>query len=361
MRVLVTADAVGGVWTYALDLAAGLRARGDDPVLAVLGPPASSDQAEAAQCAGLRLIDTGLPLEWTAADEAELGEAARELSRLASAEQVRLVHLSNPALAADARFAMTVVGVAHSCLATWWAAVREGPPPAEYAWRIAATARGYAACDVMIAPSAAHGGAVRRTYGVDPLVARNGRATPLRRVAGRDIPVTTAGRLWDEGKGAATLDAAAQALDAPILAFGPASGPQGQRIVLPHLRLAGTRPQRELEDALGRTQVFASASLYEPFGLAVLEAAQAGCALVLSDIPTFRELWEGAALFVTPGDAGAFAAAIGALLRDRPERDRLATAALVRASRYDLSTFVDTTRAIYRAALRPAGRAEAAA
>ena len=39
-------------------------------------------------------------------------------------------------------------------------------------------------------------------------------------------------------------------------------------------------------------------ALYEPFGLAVLEAAQAGCALVLSDIPTFRELWDGAALFV---------------------------------------------------------------
>jgi hypothetical protein len=38
----------------------------------------------------------------------------------------------------------------------------------------------------------------------------------------------------------------------------------------------------------------------EPFGLAVLEAAQAGCPLVLSDLPGFRELWDGAALFRRP-------------------------------------------------------------
>ena len=51
---------------------------------------------------------------------------------------------------------------------------------------------------------------------------------------------------------------------------------------------------------MARTAVFVSPALYEPFGLAVLEAAQAGCALVLSDIPTFRELWDGVALFVAP-------------------------------------------------------------
>ncbi len=50
--------------------------------------------------------------------------------------------------------------------------------------------------------------------------------------------------------------------------------------------------------AYAAATVFASMARYEPFGLAVLEAAQAGMRLVLSDIPTFRELWDGAAIFV---------------------------------------------------------------
>ena len=40
-HVLMTADAVGGVWTYALDLCRGLGTRGVHVSLVVLGPPAS--------------------------------------------------------------------------------------------------------------------------------------------------------------------------------------------------------------------------------------------------------------------------------------------------------------------------------
>jgi glycosyltransferase involved in cell wall biosynthesis len=50
--------------------------------------------------------------------------------------------------------------------------------------------------------------------------------------------------------------------------------------------------------AYAGASVFASMALYEPFGLAVLEAAQAGTRLVLRDTPGFRELWDGAATFV---------------------------------------------------------------
>ena len=48
MKILMTADAVGGVWTYALDLAVGLAPRGVEVVLAVLGPAPSPRQRAAA-------------------------------------------------------------------------------------------------------------------------------------------------------------------------------------------------------------------------------------------------------------------------------------------------------------------------
>ena len=80
----------------------------------------------------------------------------------------------------------------------------------------------------------------------------------------------------------------------------------------------------------------------------MLEAAQAGCALVLSDIATFRELWAGAAMFVPPGDPAGLAAALTKLLHDPAERERLSAAARVRADRYDLDRWVTATRAIHQ-------------
>jgi hypothetical protein len=62
--VFITADAVGGVWQYSLDLAAGLAERGIEPIVAVSGPsPAAAQKAKVHAISGLHLIDTGLPLD----------------------------------------------------------------------------------------------------------------------------------------------------------------------------------------------------------------------------------------------------------------------------------------------------------
>ncbi|MFL5224058.1 MAG: glycosyltransferase, partial [Microvirga sp.] len=90
---------------------------------------------------------------------------------------------------------------------------------------------------------------------------------------------------------------------------------------------------------------------YEPFGLAVLEAAQAGCALVLSDIPTLRELWDGAALFVAADDDAAIAAAIRDLVADPRRRARLGVAARARSEIYTVESTAQGMMAIYEAVL----------
>ena len=48
-RVLLSTDAVGGVWSYTIDLARGLADRGIEPVMAVLGPPPTEDKVQQAQ------------------------------------------------------------------------------------------------------------------------------------------------------------------------------------------------------------------------------------------------------------------------------------------------------------------------
>jgi glycosyltransferase involved in cell wall biosynthesis len=104
-----------------------------------------------------------------------------------------------------------------------------------------------------------------------------------------------------------------------------------------------------------------SAALYEPFGLAILEAAQAGCALVLSDLDSFRELWTDAALFAPANDEEAFAAAIGRLLSDPDLRADYAHAAQNRARAFGLDAFVDDMLNHYRSLLAGGGARDNAA
>ncbi len=47
----------------------------------------------------------------------------------------------------------------------------------------------------------------------------------------------------------------------------------------------------EMREQYARAAIFAHPARYEPFGLSVLEAALSGCALVLGDISSLRELW----------------------------------------------------------------------
>ena len=58
-------------------------------------------------------------------------------------------------------------------------------------------------------------------------------------------------------------------------------------------------------------------SIYEGFGLPLVEAMAAGTPIICSDIPVFREVAADAALFVPPGDAGEWARAVARVLSDR--------------------------------------------
>jgi glycosyltransferase involved in cell wall biosynthesis len=340
-RWLLTTDTVGGVWTYSIELARGLTALGGDVVLVTTGPAPTAAQIDVLTAIpGVLPVITDLPLDWLAESEGQLlgaGEALAELVRTAAADLgVEGVQLHAPALAARADFPVPVVSVVHSCVATWWAAVRGGPLPDDLAWQARLTGDGLARSNRIVVPTAAFAAAVRSAYRLPhaPVAVHNGRAAR----SGTSQPwrdsVLTVGRLWDEGKGAAVFDAAAAVSSIPFEAAGPLIGPNGSMVALHHAKALGTLSQDALADRLAGRPIFASPGRYEPFGLAVLEAAAAQCALVLADIPTLRELWDGAATFVPAGNPEALAAAAEALIA-RPElRAAQGAAAAERATRY---------------------------
>ncbi len=351
-RVLVTADAVGGVWRYTLELVRGLAEFDVESVIAVLGPaPSTAQLAEANALAPM--IATDLALDWTAEDEATLHGAAAALRALAEREAVDLVHLHAPALAGFDAWPVPVVSVAHSCLATWWRAVRATPLPEDFRWRVAATARGLAASDAVIAPSRSFADALRAEYGTGEItVVHNGTRDAEPADMPRQAAVLTVGRLWDEGKNIAALDRIAMRIAAPVLAAGPIEGPNGAAIRLHRVRHLGTLDPAALRRVAASAAIYASPARYEPFGLGVLEAAQAGMALVLSDIPTFRELWDGAAVFVSVDDEDGMVQVLANLLAAPGASAAMGARARERAGRYTAEAMARGTVAVHRTVLR---------
>lgn len=362
LKLLMTCDAVGGVWTYVLDLAAGLSALGIDCVLAVLGPEPRAEQCAAAEAVpGLVVERIDRPLDWTAADRSEVEAAQAAIEAAIRRHGPDVVQVNSAALAAGLEGLAPLVVACHSCVATWWEAVKGGPLPHDFQWRKAMAAEGLAAADAVVAPSAAFARMTASVYGLEdrPITVHNGRRTANpRKTRPRLAPgfVFTAGRLWDDGKDAATLDRAAALIEGPVVAAGALAGPNGTKVRFANLRCIGQVPDAMIAGWLSGAPVFVSMARYEPFGLVVLEAAQAGCPLILGDTPVFRELWDGAAAFVPCGDEHRLAGIVNAILRDPAGRARLGAAARMRASRYAADRMAREMASIYRtlaSGLRP--------
>lgn len=354
----MTTDAIGGVWQYATELAAALAPLGVETVLAVMGPSSPRPPTGGVT---FEVIHTALPLDWLASDAATVIAAGEAIVALALEVNADLVHLNSPALAAHTRFPVPVVAAAHGCVGTWWQAARGTVPDGAYAWHAELMAKGLRAADAIVAPSAAFAATLQQTYALpaSPRVVHNGR-TPFELP---EAPPTdtafTAGRLWDDVKNTALLDRVAGLLATPFRAAGPATGPNGEQAAMLHLDHLGVLDEPALAAELAARPIFVSAAKFEPFGLSVLEAAAAGCPLVLSNIDTFRELWTGAALFVGEEAPQAYAAAIARIQGDPALRTHLGEAARRRAAQYTPEAMASAMAAIYAGVLARPVRAAA--
>jgi glycosyltransferase involved in cell wall biosynthesis len=356
----MTADAIGGVWPYAMTLAEALGPAAEI-VLAVMGPPpAAAQQLAAAALPNLRLLHGDYRLEWMPDAAADIGRSREWLRHLAAIWRPDIIHLNGYAQAAG-RWPAPVLVAAHSCVLSWWQAVHRCPPPREwrgYARRVRA---GLAAAERIVAPSGAMLDALARPYGLPRGgdIVRNGCAPGRRAAAPKEDFVLAAGRLWDEGKNLAALDAAAALLSWPVYLAGDPRHPSGRRFASKAAQALGPLAPPVLAEWMARAAIYALPARYEPFGLSILEAAASGCALILGDIPSLRELWQDAAVFVPPDDPGAIAASIDRLIGDRERRSLLAAAALRRARRYSATRMARGYARIYRE-LAPAPRPAAA-
>lgn len=355
-RVLLTADSVGGVWTYALDLARQLTGHGVEVHLATMGAALRAPQREAAlRIHGLHLHPSEFRLEWMQDPWEQVDRAGAWLLGLERRLAPDLVHLNQFAFGALPWQAPTLL-VAHSCVLSWWRAVHGAPAPmpqwATYRARVAA---GLAGASLVAAPTRALLATLPGHYDVQP----RRRVLPVGRdpagwVAQAKQPVVlAAGRLWDAAKNIAALDAVAPQLSWTVQVAGDRTHPEGGTHTCRHLHWLGLLTPQELAGAMGAAAIYCLPARYEPFGLSVLEAAFSGCALVLGDIPSLRETWDDAAVFVAPDDHHGLRRRLQGLIADPAARAALAMAARRRARLFTAQAMAKACLDSY-AALSPA-------
>jgi glycogen synthase len=349
----MTTDAVGGVWDYALELARGLTGAQVEVVLAVMGPgPGPHHRAAAQAIAGIDLVVGPYRLEWQEDPWDDVARAGDWLLELEARCGCDLVHLNGFAHGAlPFRSPKLVVG--HSCVLSWWQACHGVPAPASWgAYRQVATA-GLAGADCVVAPTRWMLAALEEHYGALRVgcVIPNGRSLSAYHAGDKQPFVLSAGRLWDQAKNAAALARVAPRVPWPVKIAGADSVEHGgpRNDALPEgAELLGRLPSAALARLYAEAAIYALPARYEPFGLTVLEAALSECALVLGDIPTLRELWEGAALFVPPDDEDALELILRTLMNQPELCALLALRARQRALKYGATQMMVRYLALYR-------------
>lgn len=179
----------------------------------------------------------------------------------------------------------------------------------------------------VIAVSRAAQATARAVTGWEPVVIGNGVLLPEPPSAragwrGGERPrIGFLGRLDEPRKGFGVFrDLAVMAstagLDAEFVAIGPGSVTAGP------VRLVGPVDDTTRDDALRRLDVLVAPNLFgESFGLVLVEALAAGCAVVASDLPGFRDVLAagGVGTLFATGDVSSALAALQEVLEAPPD------------------------------------------
>jgi glycosyltransferase involved in cell wall biosynthesis len=184
--------------------------------------------------------------------------------------------------------------------------------------------------------------ALRREYGVGPPYA-----------------VVASARNWKtKNLGSATVALmkvwARTGIEFTILAYGPREGIDAERRERkdpPNLVEAGYVTAKQLAIIFRHAHVFVMPSLYEGFGLPLLEAMSCGCAVVTSNRGSLLEVAGPGAQTFDPLDVDGMARAIAQLFTNPAELAHWRARALERAQEFSWSRAAKATIGVYRQAI----------
>mgnify|MGYP003575799477 FL=1 len=353
--LLMTTDTVGGVWTYCMDLCRFLQPYGVHIHLVTMGGEMKDWQREeVAALNNVTVHETSYQLEWMQAPWADLEACGAHLLQLEAALQPDVVHLNCFAYG-TLPFNAPVLVVAHSDVYSWFLAVKGEAPDAAWQPYFHCVQKGLQSADLVIAPSRAMLDYAETIYGVsgNRQVIYNGRNRALFYKREKIRFVFSMGRVWDEAKNIQLLLSAAPHIHAPIKIAGDNTFEQSHIALAQNgIEYLGKLSTGKVAAILSEAAVYVLPAKYEPFGLSAVEAGLSGCALVLGNISSLREVWGDAALYVDTDDENTLAATVNHLLEDEALLKDYSNRAKERAQQYAAETMAQQYMMVYKQLLQ---------
>lgn len=337
MKILMTTDTVGGVWVYSLELCKALQKYEVQVHLLAMGHwPSEEQEKEAAALDNVILYKSDFKLEWMQDPWEDVEKARKWINCVYHTVNPDLVHLNNYAQVCG-DWECPTISVFHSCVQTWWQSVKGTSAPAQWHQYTETVKSSLQCSDVVVSPSKAILEKAKTTHGFssETKVIYNGRDLSFPEKKKKEKLIFCIGRIWDEGKNLLMLAKVARNLPWPVYIAGSNTNPStGKTVEIENVHFLGSLSQTELKDWIQKAGIFVSPTKYEPFGLAILEAAEAGCALALSNIETLQEIWGEAALYFDPQDREEAQTQILKLIKNASLRKEYSEKALTRSAKY---------------------------
>jgi glycosyltransferase involved in cell wall biosynthesis len=345
MKILMTADNIGGVWTYATDMARGLKPLGVEVILAITGNPLTADQKK--QLIGIRYYHEVFKQEWMDDPWDDIDEAGKWLMEIYHAHHPDMIHLNSYSFG-TLSWQTPVMTTLHSCVLTWWEAVKKEKVPTSWDTYYRRIGKGIKAADMIIAPTHSLMKAAEAYYGPfnNKKVIYNGRSRNNFFTATKEKIIFAMGRLSDEAKNIQLIIEAAPHIHYPIYIAGDDTYWKG-RSLPDNVYFQGILSPAEVASQLARTAIYLLPARYEPFGYSFLEAAFSSCALVGGDIPSLHEIWGNAMLYADPDDALHLARMINRVMETPGCVEKWGHKAGHRADFFNLDSMLDKYLSIY--------------
>lgn len=335
LRILMTTTVQTEIWNYSLELAGALSRTGHQVTLAV-----SDHSLRRSHLKQLRRLPRVELFENP--DLREGGCTVKTTGRwLLDLEQQilpDLIHLNGYAYATLPWQAPKVVAAP---LYLPWRS-KNGPGPIELTYH-KYVEQSLQAAALVIAPTQTALTALAESYG--PLT--KGQVVPLGRkpypihVREKRPYILTTAQGWDDHRNILNLERVAPRLPWPVYMIGNTSLAGRMNSSRQWVNLIKPVSAKKRRAWFSHAAIYVLSSRYEPIGLAVLEAALAGCALVLSDIPNLREVWGDAALYIQPDDPQSLEVALALLVADSTFRKLMAQRACARAQKFTSERMVE--------------------
>lgn len=315
--ILISTDTVGGVWSYTISLVEAMQQYPVKFIIASLGPLPSQDQRQQVDALdNAHLESFNGKLEWMDDPWNDLLDEGEWFKTLAATYQPDLVHLNHYAHA-SVDFNAPKLLVMHSCVRSWWRAVKNDVAPDYWSRYSSLVQKAILASNHVVAPSYAILNAFREEYeGLEKAqVIYNGIGLSEYKQKRKEPFIFSMGRLWDEAKNIKLLLDAAPFIDFPIYIAGDRNTNENDKLP-DNVHVLGWQNKQQIKDWLSRASLYVLPVKYEPFGLSFLEAAASGCILIGGKIKTLQEVWNDSAFYCEVDNAPKLAKLSNIILKD---------------------------------------------